>query len=119
MTVLAVIPARWDSTRFPGKPLAKIAGREMIAHVWDRVVQTPSVDKTVVATDADNIADFCKENDMNVVMTEDGRLIEVQSTAEGDPFARTQLDELLDLARAGIGEIIVEQKRATIAFADA
>ena len=39
--------------------------------------------------------------DMNVVMTGDGRMIEVQSTAEGDPFERAQLDELLDLAKAG------------------
>ena len=48
---------------------------------------------------------------MNVVMTEDARLIEVQSTAEGDPFERSQLDELLDLAKAGIDEIIAEQRR--------
>ncbi len=50
--------------------------------------------------------------DMNVVMTEDGRLIEVQSTAEGDPFERSQLDQLLDLASSGIDEILVAQRRA-------
>ncbi len=50
--------------------------------------------------------------DMNVVMTGDGRMIEVQSTAEGEPFERAQLDELLDLAKAGIDEIIVAQRRA-------
>jgi len=49
--------------------------------------------------------------DMNVVMTGDGRMIEVQSTAEGDPFERAQLDELLDLAKAGIDEILVAQRR--------
>ena len=46
-------------------------------------------------------------------------LIEVQSTAEGDPFARGQLDELLDLAKAGIDEIIVEQRRVVAAAAPA
>ena len=43
--------------------------------------------------------------DMNVVMTGDGRLVEVQATAEGDPFTRALLDELLELAAAGIDEI--------------
>ena len=42
---------------------------------------------------------------MNVVMTGDGRLIEVQATAERDPFTRATLDELLALAEAGISEI--------------
>ena len=42
---------------------------------------------------------------MNVVMTGDGRLVEVQATAEREPFTRERLDELLDLAAAGIEEI--------------
>jgi 3-deoxy-manno-octulosonate cytidylyltransferase (CMP-KDO synthetase) len=49
--VLAVIPARQASVRFPGKPLAKIAGRPMIQHVVDRVRRAASVDRIVVATD--------------------------------------------------------------------
>ena len=61
--------------------------------------------------DLEYIEDVDAQVDMNVVMTEDGRLIEVQSTAEGDPFERSQLDELLDLAKAGIDEIIAEQRR--------
>ena len=50
------------------------------------------------------------EVDMNVVMTGDGRLIEVQATAEADPFARDRLDELLDLAARGIDEILAAQR---------
>ena len=69
MSVLAVIPARWKSTRFPGKPLVKLAGREMIARVWDRVCETPSVNDVVVATDDEKIADFCSANNMDVLMT--------------------------------------------------
>jgi ribonuclease PH len=42
---------------------------------------------------------------MNVVMTGDGRLVEVQATAERDPFSRETLDELIELAAAGIAEI--------------
>jgi ribonuclease PH len=50
--------------------------------------------------------------DLNVVMSGDGRLIEVQATAEGDRFSRDQLDELLDLAASGIEEIAGVQQRA-------
>ncbi|MGD0962818.1 MAG: 3-deoxy-manno-octulosonate cytidylyltransferase [Candidatus Acidiferrales bacterium] len=53
--VLAVIPARQASVRFPGKPLANIAGRPMIQHVVERVRQAESVDRIVVATDEDAI----------------------------------------------------------------
>jgi ribonuclease PH len=53
--------------------------------------------------------DFTAEVDMNVVMTGSGRLIEVQATAETQPFERHVLDELLDLAEAGISEIKAAQ----------
>ncbi len=54
--------------------------------------------------------------DMNVVMTGGGRFIEVQGTAEGDPFDDAELDELLNLARSGVGEIVALQ-RAALAIA--
>jgi len=50
--------------------------------------------------------------DMNVVMTGDGRLVEVQGTAEGEPFSRKQMDQLLDLASTGIGRMFELQKEA-------
>jgi ribonuclease PH len=62
--------------------------------------------------DLDYDADFAAQVDMNVVATESGRLVEVQGTAEGDPFRREQLDELLDLALSGIEELVAAQKRA-------
>ena len=52
---------------------------------------------------------------MNVVMTGDGRLVEVQATAERDPFSRELLDELLDLAAGGIEEIMIAQNEAIAA----
>src|SRR5438094_9156856 len=55
--------------------------------------------------DLDYSEDSTAETDMNVVMTGDARLIEVQATAERDPFSRAQLDELLELAAAGIARI--------------
>ncbi len=62
--------------------------------------------------DLDYSEDADAEVDMNVVMTGDGRLIEVQSTAEKTPFARARLDELLDLAAGGVARIGDAQARA-------
>ena len=62
--------------------------------------------------DLDYSEDSSADTDMNVVMTGDGRLVEVQATAERDPFARETLDELLVLAAAGIGEIAALQAEA-------
>jgi len=54
--IVAVIPARYESTRFPGKPLADIAGRPMIEHVYRRTADARGVDAVVVATDDERIA---------------------------------------------------------------
>jgi ribonuclease PH len=62
--------------------------------------------------DLDYSEDSRAEVDVNVVMSGDGRLIEVQATAEGERFSRDQLDELLDLAAVGIEEIAETQQRA-------
>lgn len=52
------------------------------------------------------------DTDMNVIMTESGRFIEVQGTAEGAPFSRQEMDRLLSLAEAGIGSLLELQRRA-------
>jgi ribonuclease PH len=62
--------------------------------------------------DLDYSEDSTAETDMNVVMTADGRLVEVQATAERDPFSRELLDDLLDLASGGIEEIMLAQNAA-------
>jgi ribonuclease PH len=64
--------------------------------------------------DLDYSEDVRAEVDMNVVMTGAGKFIEVQGTAEGSPFARSELDELLGLAEKGITEIF-ELQRTTLA----
>jgi ribonuclease PH len=56
--------------------------------------------------------DVAAETDMNVVCTGDGRFVEVQGTAEREPFGREMLDELLGLAVAGCGELTELQRRA-------
>ena len=62
--------------------------------------------------DLDYEQDSSAQVDMNVVATGDGRLIEVQGTAEGEPFARSELDDLLDLAMAGIEGLLAGQRQA-------
>lgn len=62
--------------------------------------------------DLDYAEDVGASVDMNVVMTGEGRLIEVQGTAEGDPFSREQLDRLLDLAGSGIARLVEAQRGA-------
>ena len=59
--VIAVIPARYESSRFPGKPLAGIAGKPMIQHVYERARQARRVSKVLVATDDERILQAVKE----------------------------------------------------------
>ena len=69
------------------------------------------VDGTPVL-DLDYSEDFHASTDLNCVMTEDGRLVELQATAEGAAYTRAELDSMLALASKGIKELIVAQKRA-------
>jgi 3-deoxy-manno-octulosonate cytidylyltransferase (CMP-KDO synthetase) len=69
MNFLAVIPARHASTRFPGKPLASVAGLPMIQRVYTRVLESGACDKVVVATDDERIANVVKDFGGEVVMT--------------------------------------------------
>jgi ribonuclease PH len=66
----------------------------------------------VPVLDLDYPEDSAADTDMNVIMGESGGFIEVQGTAEGAPFARGELDAMLDLAAEGIGELIGAQKQA-------
>ena len=65
--------------------------------------------------DLDYSEDSAADVDMNVVMTGDGALVEVQATAERTPFSRERLDEMLELAAAGIEELAAAQDEAVAA----
>jgi 3-deoxy-manno-octulosonate cytidylyltransferase (CMP-KDO synthetase) len=69
MKILGVIPARFASTRFPGKPLAMIGQKSMIQHVWDRCVLSQHVNEWVVATDDQRIFDAVKSFGGKAMMT--------------------------------------------------
>ncbi len=68
-----------------------------------------------VMLDLDYAEDSSCETDMNIVMTGDGGLVEVQGTAEGAPFTREQMTRMLDLAGKGIGELVAAQRAALAA----
>ncbi|MDA8327749.1 MAG: ribonuclease PH [Betaproteobacteria bacterium] len=80
--------------------------RHFVAAVSVGMVQGAAV------LDMDYAEDSACDTDMNVVMTEHGELIEVQGTAEGAPFKRSQLTELLDLADLGIQQLIAAQRKS-------
>jgi 3-deoxy-manno-octulosonate cytidylyltransferase (CMP-KDO synthetase) len=69
MKILGIIPARFASTRFPGKPLAMIGQKSMIQHVWDRCVLSQHVNDWVVATDDQRIFDTVKSFGGKAMMT--------------------------------------------------
>ena len=66
----------------------------------------------VPVLDLDYAEDSACQTDMNVVMTGAGRFVEVQGSAEGEPFARGELERLLGLAAGGIAELVAHQRRA-------
>ena len=101
MKVIGVIPARYKSSRFPGKPLADILGRPMIWWVYRQCLQVPGLDEIYVATDDERIRAACAGYRIPVVMTADthqtgsDRVGEVAEKVEGDLFVNIQGDEPL------------------------
>jgi 3-deoxy-manno-octulosonate cytidylyltransferase (CMP-KDO synthetase) len=69
MKVICVIPCRYQSSRFEGKPLADIWGKPMIQHVYERVLRSPSVSHAAIATDDERIASAVEAFGGHVIMT--------------------------------------------------
>ncbi len=110
---LGVIPARYGSTRFPGKILASLDGKPLVEQVWRRVVRAERLDRVVVATDDERIAAVCRAFGADVAMTSAdhpsgtdrvaevaariGDLFDVVVNVQGDePFVTgTSLDRLV------------------------
>src|SRR3954466_5802330 len=64
-----IIPARWESTRFPGKPLHVIAGKPLVQHVWERCREARGIERIIVATDDARIAEAATAFGAEVAMT--------------------------------------------------
>ena len=101
MKIIGVIPARYQSSRFPGKPLADICGKPMIWWVYHQCLKVEAFDDIYVATDDTRIENVCNEYGMKVMMTASShntgsdRVGEVASLVDGDLFVNIQGDEPL------------------------
>ncbi|MEN6412071.1 MAG: 3-deoxy-manno-octulosonate cytidylyltransferase [Veillonellales bacterium] len=102
MNILCVIPARYSSTRLPGKPLADIAGKPMIQHVYERAKQAKRPTKVIVATDHQLVYDAVKKFGGEVMLTAANhptgtdRLAEVAAAyTQADVIINVQGDEPL------------------------
>jgi 3-deoxy-manno-octulosonate cytidylyltransferase (CMP-KDO synthetase) len=101
MKVIGIIPARYDSSRLPGKPLADICGKPMIWWVYQQVKQAEGLDEIYVATDDERIAKVCEKFDIHFVMTKNThptafhRLQEVSEKITADFYLQINGDEPL------------------------
>jgi 3-deoxy-manno-octulosonate cytidylyltransferase (CMP-KDO synthetase) len=101
MTAVGVIPARWQATRFPGKPLAPIAGVPMVRRVWQGARAAKRLSRLIVATEDARVADACRSFGAEVAMTradhETGtdRLAEVARSLDAEIVVNIQGDEPL------------------------
>ena len=98
---VGLIPARWESTRFPGKPLALINDVPMIRRVYEQAAKCQELDSIVVLTDDERINDYCSKNEMRCVMIVDDvrsgtdRCAKALELLDGNIFVNIQGDEPL------------------------
>ncbi|MEH6444723.1 MAG: 3-deoxy-manno-octulosonate cytidylyltransferase [Oceanospirillaceae bacterium] len=95
MDFTVVIPARFGSTRFPGKPLADIAGKPMIQHVYERCMQS-NASKVIIATDDERIEKVARNFGASVCMTR-----------ENHPTGTDRLQEVVEYLQLADDEIVV------------
>ena len=99
MRFVGVIPARYASTRLPGKPLLKVGGKTLVQWVYLRALQSTRLDQILVATDDERILRSVRSWDGNAVLTSDKhrsgteRVAEVAQGVEADVFINLQCDE--------------------------
>ena len=97
MKTLIIIPARWESTRLPGKPLAMIGDKPMIQHTWERACES-NADEVIIACDSKIVYDTATEFGAQVIWTPDAetgteRVIGVQKIKNADFVINVQGDE--------------------------
>ena len=101
MKTVAVIPARYGSSRLPGKPMLDICGKPLIQRVWEVVAQVRNIDEIIVATDDDRIAKTVQDFGGKAMMTSpdcqsgSDRVREVVQIVEADVYVNVQGDEPL------------------------
>jgi 3-deoxy-D-manno-octulosonate cytidylyltransferase len=117
MNAAIVIPARWASTRFPGKPLAPIRGKSLIQRVWERVSATRGAGLIVVATDDDRIESHVTGFGGRVVRTAaalpsietaEGKRFEIVINVQGDEplIDPASVDRMIETLRADDADVV-------------
>ena len=97
--ILAVIPARFASQRFPGKVIAELAGKPLVVHTYERTIQAKCISRALIATDDEKVVDALAPYDIEVVMTSPhhpsgtDRIAEVARTSTADIIVNVQGDE--------------------------
>ena len=77
MKIVCIIPARYQSSRFPGKPLVDICGKPMIQRVYEQVTKVKEFSEVYVATDDERIRQVCEEKNIKVLMTRNDHPVHV------------------------------------------
>ncbi len=101
MKSIGILPARWASTRLPGKVLVKIAGRPMLEHVWRRVKQAKSLSDVLIACDESHVLEAAKAFGAHAVLTRkdhvsgSDRVAEAARLIDADIIVNIQADEPL------------------------
>lgn len=115
LRILGVIPARYNSSRFKGKPLSLIKGIPMIKRTYIQALKSNQLTKLIVATDSDIIRDYCQKENIPVVMTSENcltgtdRIAEVSTIEYYDLYVNIQGDEPV-IDSSSIDEIVTEFK---------
>jgi 3-deoxy-manno-octulosonate cytidylyltransferase (CMP-KDO synthetase) len=123
--VVCVIPARYKSSRFPGKPLQNIKGKPLIQRVYENAMNVNMFESVVVATDDTRIARKCKELDINYLITPEDcytgtdRIARVSEMIDADLYVNLQGDECLimpETIKAFVSSIVEKGEVNRIAF---
>ncbi len=99
MKIIAVIPARYESTRFPGKVLAKDTGKYLIQHTWEQIRKAGLIENVIIATDSQIVLAVCKSFGADCVMTSSAhkngtdRIAEAVQKIATDIVVNIQADE--------------------------
>ena len=97
LKVLAVIPARFASTRFPGKPLALIKGKTMLQRVYEQAKKATAVNQIIIATDHDDIANLATQFGAEVMMTRQDHASGTDRIAEVVSRLTTTFDVIVNI----------------------
>jgi 3-deoxy-manno-octulosonate cytidylyltransferase (CMP-KDO synthetase) len=123
--ILAIIPARFASQRFPGKVIASLGGKPLVIHTYERTIQAKCISRAIIATDDERVVEALAPYDIEVVMTSathpsgTDRIAEIARTSTADIIVNVQGDEpMLDPGTIDIAvEALLDDPKLNMATA--